>query len=39
MIERLWERGKEFLGVEYPVLGGAMTCRPETGGVLDRRTA
>ena len=25
LIERLWSRGKEFLGVEYPVLGGAMT--------------
>ncbi len=25
MIERLWSRGKEFLGVEYPILGGAMT--------------
>jgi len=25
LIERLWSRGKDFLGVEYPVLGGAMT--------------
>ena len=25
LIERLWSRGKEFLGVEYPILGGAMT--------------
>ncbi len=25
LIERLWSRGKELLGVEYPVLGGAMT--------------
>ncbi len=25
MVERLWKRGKEFLGVEHPILGGAMT--------------
>jgi enoyl-[acyl-carrier protein] reductase II len=25
LIERLWTRGREFLGVEYPILGGAMT--------------
>ena len=25
LIERLWSRGKEFLGVEHPILGGAMT--------------
>ena len=25
LIERLWSRGRDFLGVEYPILGGAMT--------------
>ena len=25
LIDRLWSRGKEFLGVDYPILGGAMT--------------
>ena len=25
LLERLWSRGKEFLGVEYPILGGAMS--------------
>jgi len=25
MIERLWSRGRDFLGVDIPVLGGAMT--------------
>ena len=25
LIERLWTRGREFLGVRYPILGGAMT--------------
>ncbi len=25
LMNRLWTRGKEFLGVEYPILGGAMT--------------
>ncbi|MBN1837059.1 MAG: nitronate monooxygenase, partial [Spirochaetales bacterium] len=24
-LERLWKRGREFLGVEFPILGGAMT--------------
>ena len=24
-LDRLWERGREFLGVEFPILGGAMT--------------
>ncbi len=24
-LDKLWRRGKEFLGVEYPILGGAMT--------------
>jgi enoyl-[acyl-carrier protein] reductase II len=24
-LDKLWKRGKEFLGVEYPILGGAMT--------------
>jgi len=25
VLEALWKRGKEFLGVEYPILGGAMS--------------
>ena len=25
LIEKLWRRGKEFLGVDYPILGGAMS--------------
>ncbi len=25
LIERLWSRGKEFLGVQYPIMGGAMS--------------
>ena len=25
LLEKLWARGKEFLGVEYPILGGAMS--------------
>ncbi len=25
MLEKLWTRGKTFLGVEYPILGGAMS--------------
>jgi enoyl-[acyl-carrier protein] reductase II len=25
LIERLWTRGRDFLGVQYPILGGAMT--------------
>lgn len=25
LIEKLWKRGREFLGVEYPILGGAMS--------------
>jgi enoyl-[acyl-carrier protein] reductase II len=24
-LDKLWYRGKDFLGVEYPILGGAMT--------------
>lgn len=24
-LEKLWKRGKEFLGVQYPILGGAMS--------------
>ena len=24
-LDRLWARGREFLGVEFPILGGAMT--------------
>lgn len=25
LLERLWQRGRDFLGVEYPILGGAMS--------------
>jgi enoyl-[acyl-carrier protein] reductase II len=25
LIDKLWQRGREFLGVEYPILGGAMS--------------
>lgn len=25
LLEKLWKRGKEFLGVEYPIISGAMT--------------
>jgi enoyl-[acyl-carrier protein] reductase II len=25
IIERLWKRGRDFLGVEYPIMAGAMT--------------
>ena len=25
MLEKLWKQGREFLGVEYPILGGAMS--------------
>jgi enoyl-[acyl-carrier protein] reductase II len=25
LLDRLWQRGREFLGVEAPILGGAMT--------------
>jgi enoyl-[acyl-carrier protein] reductase II len=25
LIDKLWKRGKEFLGVEYPIMGGAMS--------------
>jgi len=25
LLDRLWGRGKDFLGVEYPILGGAMS--------------
>jgi enoyl-[acyl-carrier protein] reductase II len=25
LIEKLWKRGKDFLGVDYPILGGAMS--------------
>lgn len=25
LMNKLWRRGKEFLGVEYPILGGAMS--------------
>ena len=25
LLDRLWSRGKDFLGVEYPILGGAMS--------------
>ena len=25
LLDSLWSRGKEFLGVEYPILGGAMS--------------
>lgn len=25
MLEKLWKNGKDFLGVEYPILGGAMS--------------
>lgn len=25
LLESLWRRGKEFLGVEFPIMGGAMT--------------
>ena len=25
MLEKLWTRGKAFLGVEFPILGGAMS--------------
>jgi enoyl-[acyl-carrier protein] reductase II len=31
LIERLWTRGREFLGVEIPILGGAMTWISESG--------
>ena len=38
-IERLWTRGREFLGVRYPILGGAMSWISESGLVaqLERR--
>ncbi len=25
LLEKLWKKGKEFLGVEYPIISGAMT--------------
>ena len=25
LMDKLWRRGKEFLGVEFPILGGAMS--------------
>jgi enoyl-[acyl-carrier protein] reductase II len=25
MLDKLWQRGREFLGVQYPILGGAMS--------------
>jgi len=31
LIERLWTQGREFLGVQYPILGGAMTWISEAG--------
>jgi enoyl-[acyl-carrier protein] reductase II len=31
LMERLWKRGKEFLGVDYPILGGAMSWISESG--------
>jgi len=30
-IEKLWQRGKELLGVKYPILGGAMSWLSESG--------
>jgi enoyl-[acyl-carrier protein] reductase II len=31
LIDRLWTRGREFLGVRYPILGGAMSWISESG--------
>ena len=31
LLERLWTRGREFLGVRYPILGGAMSWISESG--------
>lgn len=30
-LEKLWEKGKDFLGVEYPIMAGAMTWISESG--------
>jgi enoyl-[acyl-carrier protein] reductase II len=30
MLEKLWTRGRDFLGVEYPILGGAMSWLSES---------
>jgi enoyl-[acyl-carrier protein] reductase II len=30
LLNRLWQRGREFLGVEYPILGGAMSWLSES---------
>jgi enoyl-[acyl-carrier protein] reductase II len=30
-LDRLWRRGREFLGVRFPILGGAMTWISEAG--------
>ena len=30
-LETLWKRGKEFLGVDFPILGGAMSWLSESG--------
>ncbi len=30
-LDRLWQRGKAYLGVDYPIMGGAMTWISEAG--------
>jgi len=30
-LDQLWKRGKDFLGVEYPIMAGAMTWISESG--------
>lgn len=30
MLDKLWTRGRDFLGVEYPILGGAMSWLSES---------